>query len=483
MVHTPESSSRLACSQERAAGQRESAGSATNAETARAATAGLGLVSGPARLRSGPSILGQQAGSSSCRALTSSTEAPPADQSAGRPVEPTSTTLVASAVPPPEMEEEELLEADDEVMVDAGVRPSAAVKPASDARTAAPRENAAAATPVSTLADATEAVGKRKKKSRGGRRHRRRKAGQADIGQRVEPTAPRAAMSSPARGSTLAVQRGRDRSSRPAHAESRLPAWDKLPARQRRIFSNQERAAFRKDGVLVSQFDIPLYYAVSRFDAGSLYQIFPRAPKWWPGNWGELPVMLPWEVCLHRSRLVAADEEDPLWKSVYQKFLEQLAKGWDPFFQKTSDRSQIAALPKELAYAMIQGGAFAFAMGPPSLLSFQSFLERHEWMGLLPDQRVSQAEVWDRLGVDLAAEQTAPSSKGSRACRCSQKLARASTRVGLESKLLEAASDLKVQEMTEDSEKLTVIAATALQYSLNPGRASRFACNSAARTP
>ena len=109
------------------------------------------------------------------------------------------------------MEEEELLEADDEVMVDAGVHPSAAVTPASDTRTAGPRENAGAATPVSTLADATEAVGKRKKKSRGGRRHRRRKAVQADIGQQVEPTAPRMATSTPARGSTLAVQLGRDR--------------------------------------------------------------------------------------------------------------------------------------------------------------------------------------------------------------------------------------------------------------------------------
>ena len=87
------------------------------------------------------------------------------------------------------------------------------------------------------------------------------------------------------------------------------------------------------------------------------------------------------------------------------------------------------------------GGAFAFATGLPSLPSFRFFLERNEWMAPLPDQQVSQAEVWDRLGVELAAEQTAPSSKGSRACRCSQKLARASTRVGLGSKLLEAAPD------------------------------------------
>ena len=39
--------------------------------------------------------------------------------------------------------------------------------------------------------------------------------------------------------------------------------------------------------------------------------------------------------------------------------------------------------------------------------------------------------------------------------------------MGPELKLLEAASDLKVEEMTGVSEKLAVIAATALQYSLD----------------
>lgn len=465
MADSPDTPAKLAGPSGHAAGERASAGSVTNDQPASAAVGGPDQMSRTPRLRSCPPLLQSLAGSTSRRTVTTT----PARESAGQTADPPGgssahpSSSTAAQLP---TEEEELLEGD-EVMSDVNPLTSAASLPVQGEVPAATRAIAAAAGPSNPSAEPLRASGKRKKSRRGGRRHRRKVSGQADVSrQRVEPVAPRAAASTPAGPGSLA-RRGQEKSPCRAFAVSRLPAWDKLPARQRRVYSTQERKAFRKDGVLVSRFDIPLYFAVSRYNAGSLYQTFPRAPKWWPEDWGDVPVTLPWEVCLYRAQLVAADTNHPLWARVYQKFLEQLARGWDLHFQEVSDRSQIAALPADLAKSMIDGGAFAFAMGPPPLPSFQFFLERHEWQGAPPVQRFIQSDVWDRIEQAAASmKQSALQSKSSQACDCSQRLARASKRLGLEAKVLEATSDLESDEVFTDVEKLASISAAALHICL-----------------
>ena len=464
MGDSPDTQDQPAGQQGHAADQRVSAGSATLTQAQTAAADVSGPLSETARLRSLPPLLRSMAAPSSRRTEKSPKRAPASDQVTGRSSGSSLPPSAAQASTP--TGDEELL-AEDEEMTDVVTPPSAATEPARGEEPAATTStDAAAAAPV-TPAEPTSGSGKRKKKHRGGRRHRRKKSGQADVsGQREGSADPRAATSTPANTPTPAW-RGKEKPPLPAYAVSRLPAWDKLPARQRRVFATQERKAFRKDGVLVSRYDIPLYYSVSRFNSGSLYSIFPRAPTWWPEDWGELPVTLPWEVCLYRPRLVAADKDHPLWVEVYQRFMEQLARGWDLHYQETPDRTQIAALPQDLVSNMLEGGAFAFATGPPLLPSFKFFLERHERQEDPSDQRLLKAGVWERLQKAQAAEErSAKSQKNALACDCSFRLARAVRRVGLESKLLEATSKLAAEDIITDQEKLAALAGAALHYGI-----------------
>ena len=469
MANSPDTPDQPAGPQGHAADQRDRAGSVTNTQAEAAASGSSRQLSGAPRLQGLPPALRSTADPSGRRIEKSPAEAPPSGPTTGRPPSNSVSRPPIQAAPTPSGEEELLPE--DEEMIDAVVLPSAAATPAQEEEPAGRSSDTTAATPPLTTTPAESPTGsgsvKRKKRHRGGRRHRRKISRQADVpSQRDGAQAPRAAASTPTVTPTPA-SRGKEKSSLPAYAVSRLPAWDKLPARQRRVYATQERRAFRKDGVLVSRFDIPLYYAVSRFNAGGLYSIFPRAPKWWPGDWGDLPVTLPWEVCLYRSRLIAADGEDALWGEVYQKFLEQLALGWDLHFQETDDRSQIAPLPDNLVTSMLQGGAFAFAAGPPLLPSLEFFLKRHDRREDPADQRLLKADVWERIQkVRAAQEQSATLRKNALACDCSIRLARAVRRVGLESKLLEATPDLQAETIIKDQEKLAALAAAALHYGL-----------------
>ena len=468
MAPIPDPNDKPAGPQGHAARQRKSAGSVNTPPEAGPRQGTSDIAPGPPHLQAiPPNLQTPVASKGPASGSTSQLGGASASKTAERPRQ--EQMRPSSAPAAPSQVEEELLD-EDEVMEDQEPAQRPAPEPTQGAVPAATRANAAAMDPKNTLAAAALGAGKRKKHRRGGRRHCLKVTGQADVSaRRVEPSAPRAAKSPPSQMPAPA-SRSKEKAPRPAVAESRMAAWDKLPARLRRVYSTQERQAFRKHGVLVSRFDMQLYHAVTRFNAGGLFQIFPRPPKWWPGSWGELPVTLPWEVCLYRSQLIAATDAHPLWSEVYQGLLEQLAKGWDVHFQEVSDRSQIAALPPELASAMLRSGAFAFAEGPSPLPSFQLFLERHEWRGDVPDQRIAQIEAWGKIRPSLALERPAAPTLKSAACDCSDRLVRAATRLGLVAKVLDATPELDVEDLQMDGERLAAIAAAALSYSLTSAR-------------
>ena len=343
----------------------------------------------------------------------------------------------------------------------ASTRANAAARPSGE------EENieAGAADPAGT--------GKRKKGRRGGRRRRRKKAKlattQAGTGQGEPPASrpmPPAKSPEPSQKKQGAKKPSRPvdvkRPSRPLYLDSRLAAGDRLPAPQRGLFAAQERQAFRKSGVLVSHFEYSLYQVVDRHNAGSLFQIFPRPPKWWPGDWGEIPVPLPMEVCLLRANLVAADGEHPLWASLFQLFLEQLAKGWDLHVQETDDHTKLATLPEDLARKLVTRGAFAFAVGPPLLPSFQLLLDRVAWLGDVPDQRIAQLEAWESVGPRYAPERLAFVGATPLQCECSKQLERAVTRLELVSKVLRASRRADIRSLTTEVEQLAAVTAAAL---------------------
>ena len=474
MPTTPTPSDQAAGSQEQAAGQRESAGTGSTTTGASSAPVRSAFAPDLPRLRAAPSSPKPQAGSKSRRAdKLKDAGAAPATNVAERPA---TKTRQSSSTAAPSCSEEELLD-EDEAMVDAPGTQRADRTLQQGSGSASLRTNAAARHPGEvkgkklTDAAANAGTGKRKKSRRGGRRrHRKRakRASESGTGQ-VELTTPRPVPalkpSEPSHG-----KQDEKKTSRPAFLDSRLPAWDRLPAAQRGLFAEQERRVFRKSGVLVSHYNMGLYRSMDRYNAGSLLQIFPRPPKWWPGDWGELPVPLPIEVCLHRAKLVAAGEAHPLWTMMHQLFLEQLAKGWDLHVSETPDRAKLAPLPDDLARKLVSRGAFAFAAGPPRLPSFQLLLERLQWREDIPDQRVAQAEAWEAVGPRSARERLASLGNTQPACDCSRRLACAVEKLGLESQVADVSYESDVRYLRTEVERLAAVAAAALNYSMAADR-------------
>ena len=470
MPTTSTPSDQPANSREVVGGQRDGAGTRSTTAGACSAPVRSALAPDLPCLRAAPSNPKPQAGSKS-RPVDpdKNAGAVPATEVGDGPV---TRNPQSSSTAAPSSSEEELLD-EDEAMVDAPGAQRVSETLQQGSGLAILRDNAAVRHPGGEkrkkLTDAAvkAGTGKRKKSRRGSRRRRRKKVKQATEGGagQVEPTAPRPRPTPKPSEPSLGKQGGK-KSSRPVFLDSRLPAWDRLPAAQRRLFAEQERHVFRKSGVLVSRLDLGLYRSVDRYNAGSLLQIFPRPPKWWPGDWGGLPVPLPWEVCLFRAKLVSVDEAHPLWSMVFQLFLEHLAKGWDLHVLETPDRAKLASLPDDLAKKLVYRGAFAFAAGPPRLLSFQLLLDRLGWREDVPDQRVAQAEAWESVGSRSALERLALVGENPQACDCSRRLARAVTRLGLESKVLDASSACDVKGLSTEVERLASVASAALTFSL-----------------
>ena len=267
------------------------------------------------------------------------------------------------------------------------------------------------------------------------------------------------------RGAKATESHRRYLATRPRGQHPQLSTWDLLPLAKRFSLAGQERSIFRSRGLLVSRFDFTSYYALLENNARELPKVFPKPPIWWPSDWGNIPIMLPWELSLHRAQLVSANPDSALWKEIYQIFLEQLAGGWDLWYHSIANRETMVALPSALASAMLNAGAFAFCVSPAPSLAM--FLTKHPIEGGAPDQRQAKAESWERVNKLKAEEEKDRVGEGMGFCSCTRKNERASRRLGLEALLVEASSSDLPEGIGSDGQKLVALAVASLRFAID----------------
>ena len=295
--------------------------------------------------------------------------------------------------------------------------------------------------------------------------------GRTPTGQR-EPTRGREDTRAPfrtRRGPKKTAHQRRFSANRPSGYHAQLSPWDLTPLDVRSTTSGQERAIFRTRGLLVCHFDFQLYRMLYTFNVGQIDSVFPTAPQWWPNDWGQIPITLPWEVTLYRSQLVSAGADDPLWKEVYQKFLEQLAGGWDLYHNQIQDVNALSALSIGLARAMVNAGAFAFCSGRLQSPSFLKFCELHSFdVESIPDQRNAKNSAWQKINTLLKERKQADGTGGATtqrvSCQCHDRVVRAAGRLGLEAQTLEAVAEGAPLDVTGTPERVTSLASAAMTY-------------------
>lgn len=271
------------------------------------------------------------------------------------------------------------------------------------------------------------------------------------------------------RGPKKTAHQRRFAASRPSGHHPLLNPWDLTPLDIRSTQAGQERAIFRTRGFLVSHLDFQMYRMLSIHNVSLVPTVFPLAPLWWPADWGHIPITLPWEVSLHRSLLVSADPEEAVWQEVYQKFLEQLAGGWDLYYSQTEDPEKLEALPATLARAIIDAGGFSFCAGSVSSASYKKFLQLHSMSeGSVADQRTAKNTAWARINA-LRKERKAQdeASTGAAVCRCNEKISRAVRRLGIEAQILEATGEETPLDVSGDVEKLAALSSAVLTFALS----------------
>ena len=198
------------------------------------------------------------------------------------------------------------------------------------------------------------------------------------------------------RGSLASMFSKRFRPLMPSGDHPGLGPWDHLPFAVRSSVAGQERRIFDVSRLLVSRVDMQLYQLLSEFRRQELRRVFPRAPEWWPRDWGRVPVTLPWEVSLRRAQLVAAEPDAPVWHEIYQLFLQQLAAGWDLEWAGADGHGQAHRLPNSLALGILDAGGFAFLA--PESVSLSKFLSLHGiHSGRCPPQREARKRAWDAI--------------------------------------------------------------------------------------
>ena len=201
----------------------------------------------------------------------------------------------------------------------------------------------------------------------------------------------------------------RFKSLRPVGTHPALERWDVLPFQVRSSLAGQERRIFSVSGFLVSRLDLQYFQLLREHQPHRLHQVFPKAPSWWPRDWGHLPIMLPWEIGIRKAELCAAsDKNAPVWQEVYQRFLQQLAAGWDLEWEDSQGRSSNLHLPAALAKEMLAAGALAFLSR--SSIAFRDFLSFH---GIPENQCPLQSPArdgkWDsiRLAYEIERQKVA----------------------------------------------------------------------------
>ena len=201
----------------------------------------------------------------------------------------------------------------------------------------------------------------------------------------------------------------RFRALRPCGTHPGLGSWDCLPYPVRSSLAGQERGIFSVSGLLVCRVDLQLYQLLREHQPQQLRAVFPRAPSWWPVDWGRIPICLPWEISFHRGRLVEAADNAAIWYETYQLFLQQLAAGWDLEWTGADGNGVAHQIPKSLAEGIIDAGGFAFL--PARSGSLPKFLSLH---GIpehrCPPQRDARSRAWGV--IRQAAVMTRPLSQG-----------------------------------------------------------------------
>ena len=256
--------------------------------------------------------------------------------------------------------------------------------------------------------------------------------------------------------------------SRPRGQHPQVATCDLLPLDKRYSLAGQERSIFRSRGLLVSRFDFTLYYALLETSARELAKVFPKPPLWWPGDWGNIPITLPLEASLNRVYLVNARDDAAVWKELYQLFLEQLAGGWDLWFQSIAEGGNMVPIPSALASDMLKCGAFAFC--PSHSPSLATFLEVHQVQGGAPDQRRAKAEAWNRIEALKREDEEDRVGAGRGRCDCALKHERAIRRLGIEALVAEAADSGNLERVCGSSDKVAALAAAGLRYAIDADR-------------
>ena len=258
---------------------------------------------------------------------------------------------------------------------------------------------------------------------------------------------------------------------RPTGYHPVLPTWDLMAVNVRSSYAGEERSIFRTRGLLVSRFDFTLYHSLADYNASALASVFPTPPLWWPADWGNLPVTLPWEVTFHRAALVHAGPDDAIWAKVYQKFLEQMAAGWDLYYTQAEDKTSLTTLPMPMARAVLKAGAFSFCASPSPSPSFRKFVQLHslEEDEAAANQRVAKSNAWKHIHTleKVSASEDRTHSTRADLCECKRDISRAFRRLGFDAQILEAAGDDTSISIGSSVEKLVALANSILSFAIN----------------
>ena len=159
---------------------------------------------------------------------------------------------------------------------------------------------------------------------------------------------------------------------------------------------------FAKSGYLVTRWDLEIFNSLDELNSARLGIVFPRAPAFWPTDWGSVPIPLPMDLSVYRHALIAADDDSALWQEMYLLFLEQIAAGWDlEFNEPISNREHL--LPQSLAKAILDAGGFFFL--PASSKTLQAFRSRHHLNDVaVPVQSAAHHAAWTRIRRAQMAE-------------------------------------------------------------------------------
>ena len=187
---------------------------------------------------------------------------------------------------------------------------------------------------------------------------------------------------------------------RPVGRHPGLKPWDNLSREVRSSLAGQERRIFARTGLLVGRVDLQLYQLLEEHGSHLLVTTFPRAPVWWPSDWGKVPVPMPLEVTLYRHQLKVAGDVSVLWLELYQLCLEQTAAGWDLEYSDPI-KSRKHTLPTVIAKAILEVGGFAFLSSASDTLAV--FRSHHSLNDTpIPTQQAARQVAW--VGIHRARQ-------------------------------------------------------------------------------